>query len=123
MGHSSIVSMLVEFGAPTSPLNREEDTPLHIASFMGHHSVVSVLIESGASTSPVNVDGDTPLHFSTRMGHGMIASTLINYGASTLQANKNEASPFQSVSTHPWPWISNPISHMARWISTPGGGH
>ena len=54
--------MLIERGASVSALNKDGQTPLHLASQVGRLYVVRMLIERGADVSAQDKDSQTPLH-------------------------------------------------------------
>lgn len=42
--------------------DRDQETPLHLASYHGHADVAEVLLDHGARASAEDIQGQTPLH-------------------------------------------------------------
>lgn len=59
-GHTEIVKLLVESGAPATAKNAEGSTPLHWACLNGHVEIVGYLLDKGAKLSVCNKQGKTP---------------------------------------------------------------
>ena len=57
--------MLIERGASVSALNKDGQTPLHLASQVGRLYVVRMFIERGADVSAQDKDSQTPLHLAS----------------------------------------------------------
>ena len=57
--------------------NRNNETPLHIASQNGHLEIVKLLIASGGLVNDANRDGETPLHLATSTGNLEVIKVLI----------------------------------------------
>ena len=61
MGHSKIVTLLLEKGADVNARSQDEGTPLHAAAFLGRVDPAKILLKHGADTTARNRDGATPL--------------------------------------------------------------
>lgn len=61
MGHSKIVSLLLEKGAEVNARSQDGGTPLHASAFLGRVDTVKILLKHGADTNARNRDGATPL--------------------------------------------------------------
>ncbi|MFM7205634.1 MAG: acyltransferase family protein [Planctomycetaceae bacterium] len=59
-GDTSVVTALLDAGAPIDGPNRDGSTPLHAAAFMGQADVVRLLLERGANPTAANSGGDLP---------------------------------------------------------------
>ncbi|RKU17885.1 hypothetical protein C6500_14875 [Candidatus Poribacteria bacterium] len=61
MGHTEIVTLLLEHGADVNARNRDDGTALHIAAFFGRTETVKLLLEKGADTTLKNNMGGTAI--------------------------------------------------------------
>ena len=100
-GHTSMVELLLRYGADVNAVDREQRTPLQSSAWQGHESVVWLLLKAGAR-------GEQPC--SQR-------ATPLSIGATALQL-------------HPFPVIfysSNPFSNsfqsMYIWLTAGQEGH
>ncbi|XP_065649210.1 transient receptor potential cation channel subfamily A member 1 isoform X3 [Hydra vulgaris] len=59
--------------------NKNEMTPLHIASKEGHDSIVQVLMDLGACIDAKNHENLTPLHFAAKYGHLRTVEILLSF--------------------------------------------
>uniref|UniRef100_A0A2C9KC96 Oxysterol-binding protein n=1 Tax=Biomphalaria glabrata TaxID=6526 RepID=A0A2C9KC96_BIOGL len=59
-GHTSVVRVLLEFGADVNILNDSGESPLHLAAYTGREEVVGLLLSHGASTKVINLQNQTP---------------------------------------------------------------
>lgn len=62
-GHTSVVRLLVEHGAPVDARDGAHCTALHAASEGGHPVVVELLLQLGADIDARNSRQQTPLHY------------------------------------------------------------
>ncbi|KAL1138787.1 hypothetical protein AAG570_008849, partial [Ranatra chinensis] len=68
-GHLTIVHLLVQAGANTEVLDKDQNTPLMLAVMHGYNDVVKYLIKAGASVSFKGADGMTALHIAAKEGN------------------------------------------------------
>ena len=61
MGHTEIVTLLLEHGADVNARNRDDGTALHAAAFLGRTETVKLLLEKGADTTLRNNMGGTAI--------------------------------------------------------------
>ena len=57
MGHASMVSLLIEYGASPSVGDEHGETPLHLAAAVGHEEVVRNLLAGGADVNQQSQNG------------------------------------------------------------------
>uniref|UniRef100_A0A1B6ECU3 Histone-lysine N-methyltransferase n=2 Tax=Clastoptera arizonana TaxID=38151 RepID=A0A1B6ECU3_9HEMI len=68
-GHLSVVHLLLQAGANTDVLDRDQNTPLMLACNNGHNDVVKYLVKAGASVTLKGGDGMTALHLAAKAGN------------------------------------------------------
>jgi hypothetical protein len=56
-----IAKYLIERGADVNAVNRDGNTPLHVAAFLCRAEIVQLLLEKGGSVSKKNMRGETPI--------------------------------------------------------------
>ena len=61
MGHTEIVTLLLEYGADVNARSRDDGTALHAAAFLGRTETVKLLLEKGADTTLRNNMGGTAI--------------------------------------------------------------
>ncbi|MYC76044.1 hypothetical protein F4X10_09820 [Candidatus Poribacteria bacterium] len=61
MGHTEIVTLLLEHGADVNARSRDDGTALHTAAFFGRTETVKLLLEKGADTTLRNNMGGTAM--------------------------------------------------------------
>ncbi len=61
MGHTEIVTLLLEHGADVNARSRDDGTALHAAAFLGRTETVKLLLEKGADTTLRNNMGGTAI--------------------------------------------------------------
>jgi ankyrin repeat protein len=65
MGHTKVVSVLLEHGADVNAKNQDGSTALHAAAFLGRAETAQLLLEKGADAATRNNDGATSLDTTT----------------------------------------------------------
>lgn len=80
--HLSWIQLLLQEGAETNILDRNNETPLFCASREGNLSVVAALIDAGANLDLSSSREGSPLHIAIKNGHIDVAHTLLENGAS-----------------------------------------
>jgi ankyrin repeat protein len=81
VGHSDVLSLLVEHGANLDDLHRDK-TPLLRASWKGNLEAGQCLLDCGADINARNEYGQTPLFTAVFFGHVEFARMLLKCGAS-----------------------------------------
>ncbi|KAJ7167388.1 ankyrin repeat-containing domain protein [Mycena crocata] len=74
-----IITYLLESGIPPNGAEKQDGTPLSVASFYGHAHMAKLLIEKGAD---VHVGDDKALREASKRGHAKLVSLLLKNGAS-----------------------------------------
>ncbi len=80
---SSLVELLLQYGANPIFTDGVGNLPIHWAAYAGNESVVQLLL-SHPCPSPLNTQnlyGDTPLHFAARYGHAGVVQALLLAGS------------------------------------------
>ncbi|XP_046670133.1 histone-lysine N-methyltransferase EHMT2 isoform X2 [Homalodisca vitripennis] len=68
-GHLAVVHLLLQAGANTDVLDRDQNTPLMLACANGHNEIVKYLVKAGASVTFKGGDGMTALHLAAKSGN------------------------------------------------------
>ena len=90
------VELFLRKGALTEVLDKDNNTPLHLA-LKGGFTHIAELIIGQLEGSPINAidnDGNSPLHLAAQKGYYGLVYLLISKGASHSAVNKNNQSPY-----------------------------
>ncbi|KER22832.1 hypothetical protein T265_14770, partial [Opisthorchis viverrini] len=91
---SSILQLLVDYGADINKTVKNGFTPLHLSAKRNNLECVRFLLEQGASVDARSRNGYTPLHLAAQDGHFDIVQTLVeHYGAIPDAAAKDGLTP------------------------------
>eukprot|EP01101_Sappina_pedata_P001011 TRINITY_DN11134_c1_g1_i1.p1 TRINITY_DN11134_c1_g1~~TRINITY_DN11134_c1_g1_i1.p1 ORF type:complete len:134 (-),score=57.77 TRINITY_DN11134_c1_g1_i1:122-523(-) len=63
-GHLAAVNLLIQHKADVNAKNKNDDTPLHKASWRNHADVCEVLLDAGCNRDTVNKEGKSALDLS-----------------------------------------------------------
>lgn len=86
-----VTSLLLAAGKiDVNPRNRNDETPLMLASIKGQTALARQLIDKGAD---VNKPGWAPLHYASTYGHLELMSLLLEHHAYIDAASPNESTP------------------------------
>ena len=94
MGHTEIVTLLLEHGADVNARSRDDGTALHAAAFLGHTETVKLLLEKGADTTLRNNMGGTAIagaKLDWAFAKGIIAMLQIEVDEAKVKAGRVEA--------------------------------
>jgi ankyrin repeat protein len=94
-GHVRIVTLLLQHGARTYGIDKEEETPLHKAASRGHDKVVECLLEWGANVGATNGHGTTAIHQAARYGHVEVVKVLMRGGGDIIAETRYGMTPLQ----------------------------
>jgi hypothetical protein len=93
-GPLDVVENLIENGfATVSDLDRQRDTPLHLAAFKGNAPIVKYLLTKKADLEAENESGQRPLHRAATNGCLEVVQILTEAGATLRVYDKNGMSP------------------------------
>ena len=95
MGHSDLVTCLLQYGAHVGAVDGGSCTPLHQACRHGHAQIALSLITQDADVNAEDGDKSTPLHKACEEGHHQTALCLLEHGA-----NVNAEDWIQSTPLH-----------------------
>jgi hypothetical protein len=80
-GHAVCLKWLVDAGATTDALTKDDETPMHWAAWKGHASCAKQLAQAGAPLDARSKNGETALHWAAEYGHAAVAQVLLDAGA------------------------------------------
>ncbi|VDI20760.1 Hypothetical predicted protein, partial [Mytilus galloprovincialis] len=79
-GHIHVVKELLQHSADVNKCNKNDTSPLYIASQKGHVDVVIELLQHSADLNKCNFKGKNPLNVAQEKGHIEIESLLKGKG-------------------------------------------
>ena len=104
---SASLIKLLERGVDVNARDKNQATPLHLASRRSRLEVVQVLLKYGAEANAKNADGETPLHqVSNNLGGPgkddclQIARLLLEHGTDVNAQNNDRTTPLHLASYH-----------------------
>ncbi|XP_001355265.3 uncharacterized protein G9a isoform X2 [Drosophila pseudoobscura] len=98
LGHTDIVSLLLNQGADPNLCDNDNNTVLHWSTLHNNGlDTITVLLQAGADCNVQNVEGDTPLHIACRHSVTRMCIALIANGADLMVKNKAEQLPFDCI--------------------------
>ncbi|XP_034480218.1 platelet binding protein GspB [Drosophila innubila] len=98
LGHTDIVSLLINHGADANICDNDNNTVLHWSTLHNDGlETITVLLQAGADCNVQNVEGDTPLHIACRHSVTRMCIALIANGADLMIKNKAEQLPFDCI--------------------------
>ena len=79
-GYLKICEVLLDYGklADINSLNKNLDSPLHVACSAGFLQVTQLLVRSGSEINRKNLDGNTPLHLACLNGNAELVNWLLS---------------------------------------------
>lgn len=94
LGHSRVVTLLLDFGANVSIAGNDGGTPLYVSAELGHTAVTKMLVDAGADLeASLSRSGHTPLHIAVEKGNSEVVSVLIEAGANPNSRRLNGTTP------------------------------
>lgn len=98
LGHTEIVSLLLNHGAEPDICDNDYNTVLHWATlYNGSLDTINLLLQAGSDCNIQNVDGDTPLHIACRNQATRLCLALIANGADLMIKNKSDELPYDCI--------------------------
>jgi len=76
-----ISQCLLERGANVNAQNKDQETPLHLASYLRLHDMARFLLKYGADVNVKNSEGKSPLQLASRRKGKMMRRLLEEYAA------------------------------------------
>ena len=70
------MEILLRKGASIEAMDKDKNTPLHLAAQGGRTNAAALLIREGASTEAMNIDNKYPFQLAEEKGHGNTAVRL-----------------------------------------------
>ena len=90
-----VLDSLIKNGEDVNAIDKNKDTPLHLASRYGKLELVKLLIEHGADMNVKNNYGKTPLHWAIKNNNLEMAKLLVENGADVHTNSDNEEYTFK----------------------------
>ena len=77
-GNRKKVERLLQAGAHIDVVDKDGNTPLHLAAAYGHKKIADLLVNRGANIEAINKSGRTPMHMALYNEHTEVASLFNN---------------------------------------------
>ena len=91
---NATVQLLIKHGADVHARNKDQSTPLHLASSNYRTEIAQQLLEHGADVHARDeIYQSTPLHLASRRNDAEMTQLLIKHGADVHARNKSQATP------------------------------
>ncbi|KAM7349030.1 histone-lysine N-methyltransferase G9a [Cochliomyia hominivorax] len=98
LGHTEIVSLLLQQGADPNICDNDNNTVLHWAVLQNHDlDTITVLLKAGINCNIQNVEGETPLHIACRLSSKKLCLLLIFNGADLMIRNRSDELPYDCI--------------------------
>ena len=89
--------LLIQNQAEVDAKNKNDWTPLHLASFHGREKVAEILLQNLANPNARDSVQRSPLHFAAEKGHTKVIELLLNHGADKTLKNYANRTPLQEA--------------------------
>ncbi|XP_020713800.1 uncharacterized protein LOC101448499 [Ceratitis capitata] len=98
LGHTEIVSLLLNHGADPNICDNDNNTVLHWSTLHSNGlEIITMLLQAGTDCNVQNVEGDTPLHIACRHSITRLCIALIANGADLMVKNKADELPYDCI--------------------------
>jgi len=90
------VELLLRKGALTEVIDKDNNTPLHLALKCGYTGIAELIIRQleGSAIDAMDNDGNSPLHLAAQKGYYQLVELLLSKGASYSAVNKKSQRPY-----------------------------
>lgn len=95
LGHTAVVSCLIDFGANINATDQQLWTPLHFAVQEKYHDCLRVLLNAGADVDLRNRSGATALHMAVINKDTVSLALLIRFQANIYTKTKSGLTPMR----------------------------
>jgi ankyrin repeat protein len=96
---ATVKALITRNTALANSLDKDRDTPLHVASLKGHTDVVKMLLDRGAKANAKDRWGLTALHVAARGGYQDIAELLLSHGADVNAQDQDAYTPLHEAAS------------------------
>ena len=98
------VAELTEHGASAAVVDKDMQTPLHVAAVAGEAAIVELLLMApDAEPDGQDASGNTPAHIACANGHAAVLSVLVQAGANLAATNRSGDTPLHLACEHRHP--------------------
>jgi ankyrin repeat protein len=84
-----LAKLLLSWGVDLNAQDKEEKTPLHLASYFGHVDITDLFLDHGARPNAEDISGETPLH-QVLLGHRDYHSFWKSFGDHSPSRSQKE---------------------------------
>ncbi|KAL9883026.1 histone-lysine N-methyltransferase G9a [Glossina fuscipes fuscipes] len=98
LGHTGIVSLLLQQGADPNICDNDNNTVLHWAALHNNDlDTITILLQAGINCNIQNIEGETPLHIACHHSSTRLCIALIANGADLLLRNRSDELPYDCI--------------------------
>uniref|UniRef100_A0A1A9X5N0 Histone-lysine N-methyltransferase n=1 Tax=Glossina brevipalpis TaxID=37001 RepID=A0A1A9X5N0_9MUSC len=98
LGHTGIVSLLLQQGADPDICDNDNNTVLHWAALHNNDlDTITILLQAGINCNIQNIEGETPLHIACHHSSTRLCIALIANGADLLLRNRSDELPYDCI--------------------------
>ncbi len=98
-GYTTLVALLLKYGADANDKVGYQQTFLHVAVYRGHVEVAQLLLQHQADPNQKNKDGWTPLHVAAHLHFVKLVELLLSFGADPKVKNNEGKKPIDLTSS------------------------
>ena len=103
-GHLLVAERLIRAGgANVHAINKDGESPLHLAAYGGYLNIVELLLDSKANVHATNGYQETPLFYAARRGYGAVTRLLMYHcWMPHLRSAQHAAKPCIKTVSNEW---------------------